>query len=377
MNKAGTKFARRAMAIWMVTTLSLQVSVGQAPDEGLSRAKILFEKHDANGDQKLTRDELPKALGELFSRADGNGDGFITVQEVHAMGERRAGNWQPVPEGVTAYRNLEFARVGKRALLLDLYVPEEPTDELRPLIVWIHGGAWRAGSKRNCRALPFTTRGFVAASISYRLTQEATFPAQIHDCKAAIRWLRANAKNYRIDPERIGVWGSSAGGHLVALLGTSGDVPELEGDLGNQDQSSRVQAVCDFFGPTDFLRMDVDSLPGGEIIHDDPDSPESRLIGGPIQEHKQLAAAADPRTYASADDPPFLIVHGDQDPLVPWQQSKYLAESLRKHGARQVEFHKIAGAGHGFPGRPDIRKLVTNFFQVQFMTDREKPATAP
>ena len=265
----------------------------------------------------------------------------------------------PTPQGVKALRDLEYAGAGGKALKLDLYLPEK-SDRPLPLIVWIHGGAWRAGNKGGCPALRFVDRGYAAASIDYRLSQEAIFPAQIHDCKAAIRWLRAHAKEYQIDPNRIGVWGSSAGGHLVALLGTSGDVKELEGDEGNLDQSSRVQAVCDWFGPTDFCQMAAHSSPNAKIKHDDAGSPESLLVGGPIQDSKDKVAKANPITYVSKDDPPFLIMHGDKDDLVPHHQSELLNEALKKAGV-DVTFKTVEGAGHGFGG-PEVNRMVEEFF---------------
>ena len=247
-----------------------------------------------------------------------------------------------IPRGATVHRDLVYARAGDKDLLLDLYLPKEAPG-LRPLVVWIHGGGWRGGTKDRCRALSMLPRGYAVASISYRLSGVAKFPAQIHDCKAAIRWLRANAARYRLNPDRIGVWGSSAGGHLVALLGTSGGVSELEGDPGDRQQSSRVQAVVDYFGPTDFLRMN--DFPG-KIDHDAANSPESRLVGGPIQEIKEKVAQANPITYVSKDDPPFLIAHGDKDQSVPLNQSELLNEALRRAGV-DVTFRVLEGAGHG------------------------------
>jgi acetyl esterase/lipase len=261
--------------------------------------------------------------------------------------------------GIKTMRDLEYAKVGDNRLLLDLYVPENADGPL-PLIVWIHGGAWTGGDKGGGPAMGQLKRGYAMASINYRLSQVAVFPAQIHDCKAAIRWLRAHAKEYNINPQRIGVWGSSAGGHLVALLGTSGNVRELEGDEGNLDQSSRVQAVCDWFGPTDFLQMAAHMLPGAKMEHDTANSPESRLVGGPVQENKEKVAKANPITYVSKDDPPFLIMHGDKDPLVPHHQSEILAEALKKAGV-DVTFKTVEGAGHGFGG-PEVMKMVEVFF---------------
>jgi acetyl esterase/lipase len=272
--------------------------------------------------------------------------------------------WQPsawaqrpqlaLPEGTKVQRDLSYVQEGHERQRLDLYLPEKPKGPL-PVIVWVHGGAWLAGSKDGGGpALPFVQQGFAMASINYRLSQHAQFPAQIEDCKAAIRWLRANARTYDLDPDHIGVWGASAGGHLVALLGTSGGVKELEGNGGPLDRSSRVQAVIDWFGPTDFTKM------GGS--HDGPNSPEARLLGGPVQENKEKAARANPITYVSHDDPPFLIMHGDQDPTVPFNQSELLAGALRGAGV-DVSFHPVKGAGHG--GREfssaENRKLVEAF----------------
>jgi acetyl esterase/lipase len=211
--------------------------------------------------------------------------------------------------------------------------------------------------------------GYAVASVEYRLSQAATFPAQIEDCKGAIRWLRANAAKYDLDPKHVGAWGSSAGGHLVALLGTSGDVAELEGTVGgNLDQSSRVQAVCDWFGPTDFTQIAAQSLPTSLLDHDAPDSPEARLIGGPIQKNKDKAARANPITYITADDPPFLIMHGDQDNLVPLGQSELLLAALQQAGV-PATLHTIKGAGHGF-GSPEQFRMVRQFFDQQLKAEK-------
>ncbi len=243
-----------------------------------------------------------------------------------------------VPAGTTVHRDLAYVENGHQRQKLDLYLPKGNNTRL-PVIVWVHGGAWMSGSKDNPGpALTYVAKGYGVASINYRLSQHATFPAQIYDCKAAIRWLRANADKYHLDADHIGVWGPSAGGHLVALLGTSGDAKEIEGDLGNGDQSSRVQAVVDWFGPTDLTKM------GG--MHDRPSSPEARLIGGLVQDKPGEANAANPITYVSKDDPPFLIMHGDKDPLVPLNQSELLSDALLKAKV-PVELVVVKGAGHG------------------------------
>jgi len=160
-----------------------------------------------------------------------------------------------------------------------------------PLIIHIHGGGWSGGDKNGIPPIGLVANGYALASVQYRLSGEAIFPAAIQDCKAAVRWLRANAKKYNLDPDHFGVWGGSAGGHLVALLGTSGGVKEFEvGD--NLNVSSKVQAVCDWFGPTDFLQMNAQAKAGagGALDHDGPKSPESRFIGGAIQENKDKCA---------------------------------------------------------------------------------------
>lgn len=261
----------------------------------------------------------------------------------------------PLPEGVRLERDIVYAQAGDRKLTLDLYLPAQAG---RALTVWVHGGAWRAGNKYPCPANVALRAGFAAACVSYRLSQAAKFPAQIHDVKASIRWLRANAANYGYSASKIGVWGSSAGGHLVALLGTSGGVSELEGTLGETNASSRVQAVADFFGPTDFLQM---SKFPSKIEHDAPDSPESLLVGGAIQENKEKVARADPISYVTPDDPPFLIIHGDQDALVPMNQSELLHAALRKAGVEsRLEIRK--GEGHGFKS-PEPNRMAMEFFQ--------------
>jgi acetyl esterase/lipase len=250
------------------------------------------------------------------------------------------------PAGARALKDLPYVAGGHERQKLDLYLPA--SGSRWPLVVSIHGGAFRMGSKDAEPALSapaFVAHGFAVAAINYRLSQQAIFPAQIEDAKAAVRWLRANAPRYGYDPARLAAFGDSAGGHLAAMLGTTGDVKAL--DVGaNLDQSSRVQAVVDFFGPTDFLQMDAHRLDAQSMVHDTPDSPESQLVGGPIRENPDRVARANPITYVTPDDPPFLIVHGDADALVPHHQSVLLEAALRKAGVR-VELVTIAGGRHG------------------------------
>jgi acetyl esterase/lipase len=262
---------------------------------------------------------------------------------------------QELPEGTRVERDLAYVPNGHERQRLDLYLPATGTN--LPLIVWIHGGAWMGGSKERPPGLRFLKEGYAVASLNYRLSQHAKFPAQIEDCKAAIRFLRSNAARHGIDPKRIGVWGASAGGHLVALLGTTGDVKEF--DKGKDlEVSSNVQAVCDFFGPSDFLQMN--RMPS-DINHDAPDSPEAKLIGGAVHDNKEESARANPITYISPADAPFLILHGDQDRTVPINQSELLHEALKKAGVESA-FHVVKGAGHGFSG-PEIQEMVRKFFE--------------
>ena len=220
-------------------------------------------------------------------------------------------------------RSLVYKRVNGLILTLDLYRPEGVSG-LLPVIVCVHGGPWDEGSKERCPAVTLVQYGYAMASIDYRLTRIALFPAQIEDCKAAVRWLRANASTYNLDPDRIGVWGYSSGGHLAALLGTTGGVPELEGSGENMQYSSQVQAVCDVAGPTDLLAM-ANLGPRRTLAIEG-------LLGGPPENDKAKAIAASPLHYISKDDPPFLIVHGEADRVVPVEQSQRLYEELRKAG---------------------------------------------
>jgi acetyl esterase/lipase len=263
--------------------------------------------------------------------------------------------------GVKTLRDLEYIPGGHERNKLDLYLPEkveagEKAKKL-PLIIWVHGGAWLGGDKKGCPAVRFVRNGYAVASVNYRLSQHAIFPAQIEDCKAAVRFLRANADKYGLDEKRFGAWGASAGGHLVALLGTTGDVNDFnKGE--NLKFSSRVQAVCDYFGPTDFLK--IADFPSS-MNHTAVDSPESKLIGGAILENKEACRRANPITYVTKNDPPFLLVHGDADPLVPHNQSELLYEALQKAGV-EAKIHIVKGGGHGGFKDPAIEKMVEEFF---------------
>jgi acetyl esterase/lipase len=263
---------------------------------------------------------------------------------------------------VKVLRDLPYAETENPRQTLDLVIPSDPPKKKtgRPLIIWIHGGGWKNGDKRSGHhpdrlpALVKTGR-FAGASIAYRLSGEAKWPAQIHDCKAAIRWLRGNAEQYGIDPKRIAVWGSSAGGHLVSMLGSSGGVKELEGKLGKHlDKSSRVSAVVNYYGPSALLQMD--DFPS-KIVHNAPNSPESQLIGSPIQKAKKKTIQASPLHQVSPDDAPHIHFHGTNDPLVPFNQSEIYHKALKKAGVQSVMITSKDG-GHNMPRAFTLRFIL-------------------
>jgi acetyl esterase/lipase len=209
-----------------------------------------------------------------------------------------------------------------------------------PAVIEIHGGAFTEGEPDVVRNRLLAENGFFTASIQYRLSQEATFPAQIHDSKAAVRWVRAHADEYHIDTSRVGVWGTSAGGHLAALVGTSGDVPKLEGDGGSAGYSSAIQAVIDECGPTDMADR-VSLVPPGELWWIE------QLFGGPLGDRPDLVRLANPITHIRPNCPPFLIVHGELDDVVPVRSSELLYEALEAAECNAT-FIRIPGAGHDF-----------------------------
>ncbi len=239
-------------------------------------------------------------------------------------------------------KDIVYGKGGDTELKLDIAVPGEG-DGPFPAIVCIHGGGWRAGKRTDLTKTieVLAGRGYVAATISYRLVPAATFPAQIEDCKAAVRWLRANAKKYRIDPDRIGAVGLSAGGHLVCLLGVTTKEDGLEGSGGNPDQSSQVQAVVSFFGPTDFP-----ARTWNEKLEKDVLAP---FLGGSLADRAEVYKKASPITYVRKGAPPFLFFHGTEDKIVPVSQSRTMAEKLKGAGAT-VKLIEIEGADHGWGG---------------------------
>ncbi len=241
---------------------------------------------------------------------------------------------------------------------LDIYWPEKG-DGPFPVIVSIHGGAYMGGDKRDIQvtaALEGLKHDYAVVAINYRMSGEAKFPALVHDVKAAIRWIRANAKLHLFNPDKIATWGGSAGGYLSLMAGVSTNVPELDDlSLGNADQPSHVQAVVAWFPPTDFLKMDEQLAESGlahgeDEDHNGSDSPESLLLGNKITLIPDLVRSANPETYIHPDVPPFFIQHGKVDDIVPHQQSVNFAAKVREiAGDERVTLELIQGAGHGDP----------------------------
>lgn len=264
------------------------------------------------------------------------------------------------------FRDVSYANISPTQVM-DIYLPEG--DGPFPIVVLIHGGAFKMGDKRmetrNAEAL--VAKGYAAASINYRLSGEAKFPAQIEDCKAAVRFLRTNASKFKLNPEKIGSWGASAGGNLSAMLGTSSGIAELEGsDLGNAGVSSKVLASVDWFGPINFLIMDEEAkLLNFSINTNSETSPESQLIGKAIQSAPELVAKANPTTYISADDAAFFIQAGSMDRNIPYTQSRNFYEAVKKVlGNEKVSFELLEGAGHGgpqFSEASNIEKVIAFF----------------
>ncbi|WP_367874600.1 alpha/beta hydrolase fold domain-containing protein [Luteolibacter sp. Populi] len=325
-----------------------------------------FASLDTDKNGKLSLTEVPENLRPHFPLVDTNGDKSVDRAEFQAA--LIAANSLPkAPAGGAAFshfKNIDYVGGKNPRQALDLIVPKDAATKKRPLVVFIHGGGWLAGRKEDglpVARLLASSGDYVAATINYRLTQEAQWPAQIHDCKAAIRFLRANAAEYGIDPDHIGIMGMSAGGQLVSVLGTGNDEPLLEGTLGKFAKiSSRVQCVVNFFGPTDFLSFfgpdtTFEKLMKGEMI--------PKLLGTKKEEVMENARQASAVTWISKDDAPFLTAHGTEDTLVPLAQAEEIHAKLKKAA---VESHLIVmqGAGHGF-ANDDLNRRIKTFLDKE------------
>lgn len=276
---------------------------------------------------------------------------FLTLFDRIAEGDEQEGKFK-----VSVKRDILFANVDGVDLLLNLHLPNDV--EHPPLVMFIHGGGWKNGDRNRCRLSWLARHGYAVASIEYRLSHEAIFPAQIHDCKGALRWLRAHQDEYGYDAARVVVAGTSAGGHLAALMGTSAGMQELEdATAGHPDRSSRVQGIIDYFGPTDFL---VRSKLHPEKSEDATGS-VYMLIGGPVTKNQTLATLASPALQVTDDDPPLLILHGENDKTVHLAQSKLLQAAYEKQGL-PVTLYVEPEAGHGWsPTSAEEKRHVLEF----------------
>ena len=266
---------------------------------------------------------------------------------------------------MTPLRNIPYTPAGGPGHLLDLYLPPAG-DGPAPLVIWSSGSGWMRddGKEGAADVAPFfTASGYAVAGISVRSSSQATFPAQVHDVKAAIRWLRRHADEHGLDPDKVAIMGDSSGGWVAMMAALTADVPELDGDEADGVPTD-VRAVVDFYGPTDFLQMDAHMIGGCAEFrsflgiggcHDDPGSPESRLVGGPIETRRDECARANPVTYVRPHAPPMLILHGQADPFVPHHQSELLYAALREHGSEAI-FYSIPNVGHERPYVTDLSR---------------------
>ena len=303
----------------------------------------------------LTRSPLGVPWSETSSRSSRDGCGFSRCRVPRACRVvRRALSWSlPVvsvllllpafackPTEVIEHDGLVYGRPDGQELRLDLAMPRAGRGPF-PTVVFLHGRGWRAGSRHDMSHFitGMARMGYVGVTVEYRLVPAFRFPAQVEDSKAAVRWLRANARTYRIDPAHIGVVGFSAGAHLACMLGVAGSTDGLEGDGGNPEQSSRVQAVVSFFGPTDFTTGGFPADLEKEVI--------VPFLGGTFADRPDVYRKASPISYVTRDAPPFLFFHGTEDRLIPLDQSKRMANKLNQSGvaARLVI---LPGEGHGF-----------------------------
>jgi acetyl esterase/lipase len=281
---------------------------------------------------------------------------LVLATSLPAQNQRQAFH---VPEGVELKPDVVYASPGGRDLHLDLYLPKSGSGPF-PAVVYIHGGGWANGKKTafQSQAAYMATKGFVGACIEYRLSGEAKYPAAVYDSKAAVRWLRANAAKYRVDAEKIGAAGGSAGGHLAALLGTTAGIPAFEGDEGNAGVSSRVRAVA-AFNPA------VDLVSFGKRESGNAKDSIYKFLGCTYAENPKLWAEATPITHVSPSSAPFLFLHGTADSTVPYQQSVDMMNKLKAAGVH-AEIFPAEGANHGFFNKPPFYEPATKRMEEFF-----------
>ncbi|HAD58916.1 MAG TPA: alpha/beta hydrolase [Planctomycetaceae bacterium] len=258
---------------------------------------------------------------------------------------------QKVPDGVIFERNIEYSNPDGQHLQLNMARPEDEAS-LRPAVVCIHGGGFRAGSREgfNKLCLKLAENGYVAVTVTYRLAPKYQFPAAVHDVKAAVRWLRANAKKYHIDPERIGTTGGSAGGHLAQFLAVTKDVPQFEGSGGHSEYSSSVACVANIYGPSDFTKSYDASVDAAEVL--------PLFLGGNLEQQRRRHIEASPLYWVTPNASPTLCIHGTEDRYVAHEQAVWLVDKL-KAAHVEARLMTIEGADHGFRGAsPEQREAI-------------------
>lgn len=315
-------------------------------------------RHDPGETRNLAaeRPEIVARLQEVVRAARADlGDSLTKTKpaNVRPVGDVRAA----LPAGVKRVSNVTYSDPGSGALLLDLYLPTTPAARPLPVVLWLHGGGWKSGSKENCPLTWLAAEGYAVVSLGYRLSYMARWPAQLEDARAAIRWLRQHASEYQLDVKRFAVAGGSSGANLAGVVGTA-PVPA------NEPVSSRVSAVIDFYGASDVLTMPV-NVPGpGKTEADLAHSNAAKLLGGIVRDRPELARAMSTLHQVSGDDPPFLIIHGDRDPQVPLAQSERLHAKLQAAGV-PTELHVLPGAGHGGKAfdTPEVRETIRRFLR--------------
>jgi acetyl esterase/lipase len=349
----------------IVATLAIAMLMFSACDRATVPASIddsmagQFDAWDADGDGVLSISECPDAQRDRFDVIDTNNDGTLSRSEIAVDPLRQSLN-ENIPthiRSVELIANIPYAETENPRQMLDLMIPTDRNDGPLPVMVFIHGGGWLEGDKWQAieSRLPYAESGqYATVSIGYRLTDEAIWPAQIHDCKAAIRWVRANAEHYGLDPDRIGVWGLSAGGQLVAMVGTSADDASMNGDLGpHTDMSTEVACVVDYFGPIDLVLL--------ARTGEGSDGFLTQLFGDPVDETLENAESTNPTKYLTNEAPPFLIVHGTRDGIVPFEQSTTFHDALQEADV-DTTLITVNGAGHGDGFGPDVYAEVRRFF---------------
>lgn len=298
----------------------------------------------------VTRAEAAKVISKILGKLEP-----VAASTTPAAGSEYANDDIPQAANIGSdkvlYKDVPIGKGGDVTLKIDIVTPKEKPEKPLPVLVYIYGGGWNHGTKNDHtnKIAGYVDKGYIGVALEYRLTDKTTFPGQLEDCKLAIRYLRANGDKYFMDTDRIGVWGSSSGSHLAALLGTTGDVKELEGNGGWEGYSSRVQAVVDWYGAADFTTEFANNW-----------SSVSKLLGKNAFAVPDKAIAAMPGTYASKDDPPFLVMHGDKDQTIPYYDSVVFAQALKRAGV-DLTFKIVKGAPHGFADFPDAAVMAWDF----------------